>query len=146
MGVRYFVRPVGEDGAQRASQLSRALADAVNDQLISRNPATGAHRQPESPEQLTWTSEQLGAFLDHVARDRLFALWRVAATTGLRRGELLGLRWKNVDLRSGRIVVAQQRAKGGGAVQAGPTKTKRARRLISIDDRTAAALRSHGKA
>jgi len=69
-----------------------------------------------------------------------------AATTGLRRGELVGLRWPDVDFHAGRIAVVQQRAKGGGTVAVGPTKTKRSRRLVSLDAGTIAALRQHREA
>jgi integrase len=123
--------------------LSRALGDAVTDRLIASNPAAGQHRQPESPEMPTWSAEQLRGFLHFVADDPYAALWRLAATTGLRRGELAGLRWRDVDFDAGRVVVAQQRAKGGGAVEAGPTKTRRSRRLVSLDERTLEALREH---
>ena len=128
------------------STLCRAMADGVRARVISHNPAEAAHRQPDSPEQLTWSPEQVRAFLDSVATDRLYALWRVAVTTGLRRGELLGLRWRDVDFDGARIAVVQQRAKGGGTVSAGPTKTKRGRRLVSLDDTTLAALRQHREA
>ncbi len=128
------------------STLCRALADAVRNHLVAHNAAEAAHRQPDSPEQLTWTGQQVRAFLDAVATDRLYALWRLAVTTGLRRGELVGVRWRDVDFAAGRIAVIQQRAKGGGAVSVGPTKTKRGRRLVSIDDTTLAALRQHREA
>jgi len=128
------------------STLCRALADAVRNHLITHNPAEAAHRQPDSPEQLTWTGQQVRAFLDVVATDRLYALWRLAVITGLRRGELVGLRWRDVDFAAGRIAVIQQLAKGGGAVSAGPTKTKRGRRLVSLDGATLAALRQHREA
>lgn len=94
----------------------------------------------------TWSVEQLRAFLGHVADDHHAGLWRLAATTGLRRGELAGLRWRDVDLDAGPITVVQQRAKGAGTVAAGPTKTRRSRRLVSIDARTVEALREHRKA
>lgn len=123
--------------------LSRALRDAVNDGLLPRNPAERCHTMPESPEQQSWSSDELRTFLAHVADDRLAAMWRVAAMTGIRRGELVGLRWRDVDLDAGRITIAQQRAKGAGAVVAGPTKTRRSRRLVSLDAATVAALRGH---
>jgi len=123
--------------------LSRALADAVRERLIGRNPAERAHRQPDSPEQLTWTGLEVHTFLDFVATGRLYALWRLAATGGLRRGELVGLRWRDIDFDTLRVSVVQQRAKGGGAVLPGPTKTKRGRRLVSVDAGTLSALRQH---
>ena len=88
--------------------LSRALTDAVGDRLLERNPAQGAHHQLPSRDMPTWTAEQLRTFLDFVAEDRFAALWRLAATTGLRRGELAGLRWRDVDVERGRITVLQR--------------------------------------
>lgn len=63
----------------------------------------------------------------------------------MRRGELAGLRWSDVDLERAQISVAQQRAKGAGTVSAGPTKTRRSRRLLPLDAVTADALRRHYK-
>ena len=125
--------------------LSRAWNDAVTDRLLLIDPADRVHRQPESPEMPTWSAAQLRSFLDNVAKDEHAALWRVAATTGIRRGELAGLQWSDVDLAGGRITVVRQRAKGAGTVTSGPTKTRRSRRLVSIDDRTVEALRNHRK-
>ncbi|MGH2477783.1 MAG: Arm DNA-binding domain-containing protein, partial [Candidatus Limnocylindrales bacterium] len=88
--------------------LSKALEDAIEDGLLNRNPARGTHKLPESPEQDTWTAEELRAFLDHMAADRQYAMWRFAAFTGVRRGELVGLRWRDVDLDAGRAFVVQQ--------------------------------------
>ena len=53
-----------------------------------------------------WTEAEAGAFLAFVAGDRLFPLWRLALATGLRRGELAGLRWRYVDLTEGKLTVA----------------------------------------
>lgn len=82
--------------------IRKALADAVDAGLLVQNVATRA-KPPEpkaakAKEMQTWTAEQLKSFLNHVSQDRLFALWRLAASTGMRRGELAGLRWDNVDL------------------------------------------------
>lgn len=124
--------------------LSRALNDAVDDRLIPRNPAAKAHKAPESPEQSVWSVDQLRAFYAHVERveDRLFALWRLAGAGGLRRGELAGLRWPDVDLDAAVVRTRVQRAKGGGGVSAGGLKGKRGR-SVDVDDVTVAALREH---
>jgi integrase len=122
--------------------LSKALEDAVEDGLLNRNPARGAHKLPESPEQETWTREQLHAFLEHVSGDRQFAMWRFAAFTGVRRGELIGLRWRDVDLDSARVFIVQQRAKGAGTVNTGRLKGKRGR-SVTLDPKTVEILRQH---
>jgi integrase len=120
--------------------LSKALEDAVEDGLLNRNPARGTHKLPESPEQDTWTAEELRAFLDHVASDRQFAMWRFAAFTGVCRGELIGLRWRDVDLDAARAFIVQQRAKGAGTVNTGRLKGKRGR-AITLDPKTIETLR-----
>lgn len=155
--VKAFYAAVAEHGRIRGDRplsaktvhnihrtLSRALNDAAAElpPRIPANPAAKAHKAPPSPEQPTWSIEQLRAFYAHVADDRLYALWRLAATTGLRRGELAGLRWVDVDLDAGRLALARQRAKGGGTVTERPLKGKRGR-PVSLDKVTAAALRAH---
>jgi integrase len=78
-----------------------------------------------------------------VERDELRALWRLAATTGLRRGELLGLRWQDVDLEDGSIAVSQQRVKAQGQVVRGASKTGKGRRRVGLDEATVGALKLH---
>jgi integrase len=93
-----------------------------------------------------WTPEQLASFLGSVADHRLFPLWRTAGFTGMRRGELAGLRWSDVDLdgddRSpGRISVVRQYAPDGvgGFAFHGP-KSERGRRVIDLDPETIRVL------
>lgn len=90
-----------------------------------------------------WSAEQVNAFLRTVREDRLYAAWLLAATTGMRRGELLGLRWNNVDLDAGRIDVRQIRTVARYQVLATTPKTDKGTRRISLDPATVAALRTH---
>ena len=91
--------------------LSRVLSDAVRWGRLVRNPATAAEppsakvAAEASPEMLTWTGQQLGSFLAAVADDRYGPAFHFLATTGMRRGELLGLRWADVDLGAGRVSI-----------------------------------------
>jgi integrase len=73
----------------------------------------------------------------------LFPLLRLAATTGMRRGEVLGLRWRDVDLQRGVLQVVQQRVRGADALTYGPPKTSRGRRRIDLDPATVSAPREH---
>jgi integrase len=74
--------------------LRKALEDAVEEGLLPANPARRAHKLPALHREMkTWTDEQLASFLSRVRHDPLFALWRLAATTGMRRGELLAATW-----------------------------------------------------
>jgi integrase len=88
----------------------KALADAVRWGRIARNPADDADPpRPAAVEMSVWSPEQLRAFIGSVRSDRLFAAWLLAATTGMRRGELLGLRWTDLDLDAGVVNFRQIR-------------------------------------
>ena len=89
--------------------LHRALRDAVRWGKLVRNPADMANPpRAERSRAQAWTAKELGRFLEHVRGDRLFPLWRLAAPTGMRRGELLGLTWRCIDLDGARVAVEQQ--------------------------------------
>jgi integrase len=129
--------------------LRAALYDAVNADppLLRRNPAAGAMREPDGDREiLTWTREELGAFLAFVADERDFALWWVAAYTGMRRGELLGLRWSDVKWNLRSISVQQQLsldANDDGELDLAPVKTRNGRRAIGVFEDTLRVLRDH---
>ncbi len=123
--------------------LSKALADAMRLSLVTRNAAHRAEL-PSLPAQRAriWTVEQITAFLDHVAADRWAPMWRLLATTGMRRGEAVGLRWGDVNIEAGTVTITNQRTIAGGTVVEGEPKTAAGRRTISIDKGTLTALRS----
>jgi integrase len=125
--------------------LHRALADAVRWNLIPTNPASNV-RVPkgERMEMSVWTAEEASTFLDTVADDRLAALWTVALHTGLRRGELAGLRWKDVDLDAATLTVAQQRTTADNQVVVMAPKAKSQRQLL-LAPATVSALDAHRK-
>ncbi len=91
--------------------LHRAFRDAVRWGRLARNPADAADPPRASasnkPTMKTWTAEQVRAFLQHAAGHRLYAAFLLLATTGMRRGEALGLRWCDLDLVAGRASVVQ---------------------------------------
>jgi integrase len=93
----------------------------------------------------TWSADELRRFLEHVRADRLYAAWRLAATTGMRRGELLGLRWRDVDLDTARLSIVQTLIEGKEAPRFSEPKTDHGRRSIALDAETVAALREHRK-
>lgn len=127
--------------------LRKALSDAERLELIGRNPAARAHAptavRPETP---TWTGEELGRFLAGVVDDPLYALWVLLATTGVRRGEALGLRWSDVDLDRGTISVSQTITTVGTRVVISPPKTDRSRRRLVLDRDTVRVLAAHHEA
>jgi integrase len=133
--------------------LHRAFRDAVRWNLIVRNPADQADpprgRPSERIRARTWTGEEIARFLDATADSRYSPLWRLIATTGMRRGEALGLRWDDIDLSERRlsvnrtlVQVGDYRSGNTGAAWGTP-KTARGRRAISLDPETVAALRAH---
>lgn len=124
--------------------LSRALGDAVRWGRLVRSPAAAANPPASSTSRASaWTAKELGRFLDDVTDDRLAALWRLGATTGMRRGELLGLTWLALDLEQGRLRVEQQLIPTRGGVSFGPPKSARSRRAVALDTATVDALERH---
>jgi integrase len=103
-------RPLGPHTMRRIhNTLSGALKSATRAGLIPRNPAPDAELpKAVMPKVKIWTTEQLGTFLDAIQGQRLYALYHLAAFAGMRRGELCGISWDDVDLDAGRIVVAWQ--------------------------------------
>ncbi len=119
------------------------MQDAVLDRIIEVNPVVGTKRpKTVKPKHTTWTGAQLRTFLDGLTDDDRWApVWTLAAATGMRRGELMALRWSDIDLDSGVIhversvtQVAQQRVYG--------TPKNHERRDVNIDPHTVATLRS----
>jgi integrase len=91
----------------------------------------------------TWTAEELRRFLDSHREDRLFALWRLMAQTGIRRGEALGLRWSSVDLDLGRVSIKETLVSVNYEVLPGDAKTQKDIHVVDLDPATVAALRTH---
>jgi integrase len=89
----------------------------------------------------TWSAEQLAAFLEYTASDRLHTLWLLASTTAMRRAELLGLSWENVDLAARRLSVRWSRTSVGYVVEEGAPKSRRGTRVLDLDPIEVADLR-----
>jgi integrase len=125
----------------------RAFRDAVRWGRIARNPADAADPPRASavvrPTMTTWTADQVRTFLDHTAEHRLHAAFVVLATTGMRRGECLGLRWSDLDLTAGRLSIVQTVIAVNHQVRIGSPKTARGRRTVELDPGTLAELRQH---
>lgn len=122
--------------------LSSALTDAVQDGLIAENVAAGA-RLPrvEKGKIKVWEPGDAGRFLDAATDHRMGALFEVAILSGMRRGELCGLRWSDVDLASRRLVVRVQLVQVGKKVVEGTIKTDAGQdRVVALSDRAVAAL------
>ena len=124
--------------------LRKVLNDAVAWELIDRNPVLRVKApRIESNEMHTWSAHDARRFLDRTADDRLHALWVLAITTGMRRGELAGLRWIDIDLDAGLIALRNTRVAVQHAVHEYEPKSRTSRRSIAIDALVVAVVRSH---
>ena len=122
-----------------------ALRHATRCRLVDHNVAIDAHpprpttRLRPSPE--IWSTEQLAQFLDRTTHLRLHPALHLAATTGMRRGELAGLRWADWQPATHRLSIARSRQSVGGRAVEIPTKTAASRRCIDLDATTEHILR-----
>lgn len=127
------------------SILRKALNDAVRiDQVLSSNPVERAkrlRRDPPGPRSV-WSVDELQTFLAAARKHRLFPFFHLAAYTGARRGELLNLRWADVDLDRAMIQITGTAAVINGQRVEGSTKGGRMRQ-VSIDPATVRVLREH---
>ena len=120
--------------------VSAALSDAVAKDLLRRNPAAAATppaaAATRAQEMAWWRPEKLQAFLSFVDGHELATLFRLAAVTGMRRGEVVGLRWIDVDLEtSGRVPhEPSERLGEGGCVMTGLLSTHRTSELPWASD------------
>lgn len=124
--------------------LHRALHDALRWGMVVRNVAALVDApRVELHDMTTLTAPQVSQLLAAAAGDRLEALYTLAVTTGMRQGELLALRWRDVDLDRGAVHVRRsvQWPKGGYVFTA--PKTKKSQRQVTIGKTSVAALRRH---
>src|SRR4030095_567283 len=95
------------------------------------------------PEMQVWTPKQLRAYLAHVRQDRLYALWLLVATTGMRRAELAGLRWVDVDLDAARLSPRRPRVGVNYRVPEPEPRTRGGKRSRPLAPAPLAALQQH---
>lgn len=129
--------------------IRKSLGDAVRWGRVARNVATFADaprlRQAGDKEMRTWNATELRTFLESISEDRLYAAWFLGAMTGMRRGEILGVRWQDIDLDSGSLSIRQTLITTDYKLTFSSPKTKRSRRQIALDRQTLSVLRAHHK-
>jgi integrase len=161
---RYGRTPTPSTLHRIRATLRSALNAAIREGLLRDNPAryveVPSPRRPhalvwtaqrvearqtigERPAVAVWTTEHTATFLGFVTKDRLAVMWWLIALRGLRRGEVAGLRWADVDLDVGVAMIEQQRIANGHLVTVGPPKTAASRRLVALDRHTVRLLREH---
>jgi len=124
--------------------LHKALAQAVKWNLIPRNPADSVKAPTPTPKEMHPLSASEARKLLEVAQgDRLEALYVLAVHTGMRRGELLGLKWPDVDWENATVRVRRTLTRKGTGHVLGEPKTKKSRRTVRLTHKAVEALRSH---
>jgi integrase len=120
--------------------IRKALKDAVRLQLLPRNVADAAIPPKVTTTKIKpLTQEQMRQLLDAAKGDKLYALYVLACTTGMRQGELLGLQWKDINLSAGTLTVNRSVYDG----EVNPPKTEAGNRTIELSRIAVAALRQH---
>lgn len=132
---------------QAHTVLGKALHDAERKGLVIRNvvrladaPSLTTARS-QSPEMAVWSPEELRKFLEFIRGHPWEAALRLLAMTGLRRGEVAGLRWSDVDLDAGRLTVNQASVVLDREEIVSVPKTRRSRRVVDLDAETVDTLR-----
>jgi integrase len=124
--------------------LHKALADACRKGTVQRNVAGLA--DPPRPKRRSamkvWGAEELRQFLAEIETHRLSPAFHLSANTGMRRGEVLGLHWRDVDLETARLSVHQAVTNVAYEKHLGDVKTETGRRTIDLDLRTVGVLRA----
>ena len=122
--------------------ISSAMDFAKAQKLIAVNPADGcALPKLEHREMKTLPVEQLASFLREAKESGVFEMYYIELATGLRRGELLGLKWEDLDLEQGTLRVQRQVSRINGEVVEAPLKTKNSYRTISLGEDAVGILR-----
>jgi integrase len=125
--------------------LNKALKQAVADGLIPRNAVSSVKAlKPKKKEIRPLDCEQVRAFFDAVSGERLEPLYVLAVTAGLREGELLGLKWEELDLETGMLQVRRSLSEArSGRIFEAPKSGKG--RSVRLTQRAVSALRKHRK-
>ena len=124
--------------------LRRGLAQAVDWHLTQRNVADVVKPpRPVPKEIVALSTDETRRLLDAAAEDRLEALYVLAVHTGMRQGEMLALRWQDVDIENAVLSVRRTLTRRGGKVAFGEPKTKKSRRSIRLTPQAVDALRAH---
>ena len=132
------------------SVMRAALNHAVEDGLLESNPALRAKppkaetaRRDARQSRKFLTLDETRTFLAAIRGHRLQAAFHLTVTTGMRRGEVLGLRWRDLDLDNGRLTIEQTLVAPRYVLTVCEPKSESGRRTVDLDGGTVAVLRAH---
>ena len=126
--------------------ISSAMDQAVAQKLILTNPTDGcALPKVEHKEMKTLSADQLSDFLHEAKNSGVYEMYYFELATGLRRGELLGLKWEDVDWERRTVRICRQVARIKGEIVEAPLKTKNSYRTISLGDGAIEVLKEQEK-
>ena len=126
--------------------LGAALTRAMREELVSRNVARLVTLPPDRPDrQQPWSAAEALAFLQAARGDRLYPVFVLVLVYGLRRGEVLGLSWRDVDLEHDVVHIRQQLQRVRGRLRLGPVKTNAGRRDLPLLGVARNALLQHAE-
>jgi integrase len=124
--------------------LRKALDQAVKWHMVPLNVAEAVKApRPAPPEMRTISPAEARKLLAAARSDKLEALYMLAVHTGMRQGELLALKWQDVDLENAKLSVRRTITMSGGRILLGELKTKKSRRTIRLTDAAVQALHEH---
>jgi integrase len=125
--------------------LHHALDDAVKWGLLVRNVADAVEPPKKARKEMqVWNAEQVAGVLRAATDDPLEPLWRLAIYTGMRRGELLALKWADLDLDNGALYVQRSLSRGQTSrLEEAEPKSRSGRRRITLSASVVESLRGH---
>lgn len=125
--------------------INDALKKAESWGMIVKNPASLVERPKATKNEIqVWNKEESQKFLQTAMESRYYIAFMLALTTGMRQGEILGVRWKDIDMENGILYVIQTLDHSGKKLTPS-TKTKNGKRSVSLPDETIFALKRHMK-
>jgi integrase len=126
------------------SLIGGMLKQALRWDILARNVAEAATPPGlKTAEAIIWSVQEALKFLEHAQNDRLNALWYTTLFSGMRRAEVLGLQWINVNLEQGEILIRTTLVEIEGKLIMGEPKTRAGRRTIAITPDTVQVLKAH---
>lgn len=147
--MQNYVNSLRDEGLKRGTIekiikiIRNSLEHAIDLELISKNVAAKTKLPKGDKEELTvWNEQEVQLFLKDAQDSRYSIVFHMALVTGMRQGELLGLRWKDVDLEKGHLTISQTLSHDGKTFLLGG-KTKSSLRKILLPESTVAKLKKH---